>query len=196
MAEDTRLQALARVARALNGARVTWALGASAMLRLEGIVPDFHDFDLLVTPGDADAARRALLALGAQEAPPLPPSGTYATALFREYRMCGEDFDLLCDFAVRRGGVAYRYPFGPERVTRSVPVGGEPVPLSPVADWFVLYLLMPGRAGQAETVARWLTAHPDPQSLAWLDRWLDGPLPEDVRAQSEALRRAMDPQRR
>ena len=192
MAEDTRLRVLARVARALSGANVIWALGASAMLRLEGIVPNFHDFDLLVTPDGAEAAYRAMLALGAEEAPALPPSDAYATALFREYCVDGVEFDLLCDFAVRRGGAVYRYPFGPERAARTVPVWGEPVPLSPVADWFVLYLLMPGRAAQAETVARWLIEHPDPQSVAWLDCWLEGSLPEDVRARIADLRRAMD----
>ena len=56
--EDIRhkLRVLTRIAAALDGRGVTWAVGASAMLYLRGLTDSFHDIDLMTAEEDADAA--------------------------------------------------------------------------------------------------------------------------------------------
>jgi len=143
-AED-KLSALARVARALNGAGVTWAVGASALLYFEGIADTFNDLDLMIAEGDMPAAAQAMRAIGANALTMSGPSAAYATEYFFEYQLNDVDFDLLCGFAIRRADEVYRYPFSGERVVSTTQVNGETVPLTPLADWYVLYLLMPAR---------------------------------------------------
>lgn len=191
MDEDRKLAALAKAAHALNRAGVTWGVGASALLYLEGVTEEFRDFDLLVTPETLGAARRALLGASAQEAPPAPPSGAYASEAFWEYTLDGAELDVICGFAIKRKDGVFRYPFDRERVARWADVQGERVPLSPLEDWYVLYLLMSGRAKNAALLARHLKAHPDAHSRAWLNGWLSNRLPGDVRERVMALYTAL-----
>jgi hypothetical protein len=183
---EGKLAALAKAARALNAANIVWAVGASALLYLEGAADTFNDLDVLIAGGAFDAARQAMLSLGAVEKR-APVSEVFATDGFAEFQLDGVDFDILCGFAVRRGGNVYRYAFDAEHVTSTADVKGVPVPLSPLADWFVLYLLMPGREKKARRVAAFLKAHPRTERRRWLGLWLDGRLPGDVREQTLAL---------
>ena len=183
MEDETKLAALAQAARALNAAGVLWAVGASALLYFEGVAEEFNDFDLLVFPEHLSAAQKAFATLGAEALPQSAPSKTYATQAFCEYRLNGVDFDLLCNFAIRRKDATYGYPFDETRVSGSIAILGERVPLTPLADWFVLYLLMPGRAKKATLIAHHLKAEPKDSSRAWLNLWLHNRLPGDVREQ-------------
>ena len=50
---DEKLRILARIAAALNGAGITYAVGASLLLFLRGIAQGFNDIDLSVLEEDA-----------------------------------------------------------------------------------------------------------------------------------------------
>ena len=179
--DNTKLAALAKAARALNQAGIVWGVGASAMLYLVGAAEEFNDFDLLIDPEQSKAARVVFEALGAKALPAAPASASYDTEGFFEYSLDGVDFDLLCGFAIRRKEAVYRYAFGRDRIAEWVSVEGERAPLCPVEDWFVLYLLMPGRQKRATLIARYLKTNPRENSCAWLNRWLGNRLPGDVR---------------
>ena len=183
MEEQAKLAALAKAARALNAAGVTWAVGASAMLYLEGVVTTFNDIDLIIADEDLPAAQAAMLSTGAAALPPAPPVSAYRSVFFSEYQLDGVDFDLLSGFTVHRGDAAYRYPFGKNRVAGVTETLGAPVPLCALADWYVLYLLMPGRSHKARLIADYLTVHPQIERSAWLNTWLTERLPGDVREQ-------------
>ena len=185
--DNSNLAVLAKAARALNMAGVVWGVGASALLYLLGLVDSYNDIDLIVAAEHETAARLALEGLGAQAQPPAPPSAAYETGSFVEYQLDGVDFDLLCDFTIRRKDAVYRYPFGRERVAEWVDVQGERAPLCPLEDWYVLYLLMPGRQKRATLIGHHLHANPREHSRLWLNRWLSTRLPGDVRERVMAL---------
>lgn len=191
METEEKLLVLAKVARALNAAHIVWAVGASALLFLEGVADDFADFDLLIAPESLLSAIAVFGALGASRSAPTPPAVAYATTSFVEYGLDGVEFDLLCDFAIRRKEAVYRYPFDAERIVGSTNVHGESLPLTPLADWFVLYLLMPGRSKKAAMIARHLKANPNSNSRVWLSFWLRSRLPGDVRESVMALYSAL-----
>lgn len=179
--DESNLAVLAKAAHALNKAGVVWGVGASALLFLSELVEEYNDIDLIIAPESEKAARKALEGLGAKAAPPAAPVPAYETASFTEYTLAGVDFDLLCGFAIRRKDGLYQYDFGRERVAEWVNVLGERAPLCPLEDWFVLYLLMPGRQKRATLIGRHLRQHPREHSRAWLNRWLGNRLPGDVR---------------
>lgn len=181
MEDSAKLVALAKVASALKQADVVWAVGASALLYLEGVVTAYHDFDLLITPEHLDKAVSAFHSLKAEIRFHTVPSATFASDHFGEASVDGVDFDILCGFAIRRKEAVYRYPFSQDRVSHTVEVFGESVPLSPLEDWFVLYLLMPGRGKMATALARYLRTNPRNESRFWLTSWLRNRLPGDVR---------------
>ena len=187
MEEQAKLAALAKAVCALNAAGVTWAVGASAMLYLESVVTTFNDIDLIIAEDDLPAAQAAMLSTGAVPLPPAPPVSAYRSVFFSEYQLDGVDFDLLCDFTIRRKDAVYRYPFGRERVAEWVDVQGERAPLCPLEDWYVLYLLMPGRQKRATLIGHHLHANPREHSRLWLNRWLGTRLPGDVRERVMAL---------
>jgi hypothetical protein len=179
--DESNLAVLAKAAHALNKAGVVWGVGASALLFLSGLVEEYNDIDLIIAPECEKAARKALEGLGAKAAPPAAPSAAYETQSFTEYTLAGVDFDLLCGFAIRRRDGLYTYDFWHERIAEWVDVLGARAPLCPLEDWFVLYLLMPGRQKRATLIGRHVKQHPRERSRAWLNRWLSNRLPGDVR---------------
>jgi hypothetical protein len=184
---DEKTAVLAQTAHALNKAGVVWGVGASALLCLRGLEEECNDIDLIVSPPCEQAARKALEKLGAHAMPPAPPSAAYDSGSFAEYRMAGVDIDLLCDFTIRRRDGVYRYAFGQERIAGWVNVLDERAPLCPLEDWYVLYLLMPGRQKRATLIGRHLRQNPDENTRAWLNTWLHNRLPGEVRERVMAL---------
>jgi len=184
---EQKLTTLGKVAQRLNEKNIIWAVGASALLYLEGLTTDFHDFDLLIAPRDIPLATEVFMQLGARRLPRSAPSPDYATAQFVEVMLDGVDFDLLCGFAIRRKEVVYPYPFSENRVAHTVNTKGALTPLTPLADWFVLYQLMPVGARKAALIGRHLKAHAVGDTRLWLSDWLNNRLPGDVRENVMAL---------
>lgn len=186
-----KLAALAKAADALNRAGAVWAVGGSTLMYYRALVEDFHDFDLLVTPQSLPATRAALLAAGARSRPAPPPNPAFATACFETYTLDGAEFDILCDLAVQRKETLCRYPFDADRIDGTADERGARIPLCPLADWYVLYLLMPARAKKAVLISRHLLAHPSGSDRFWLNRWLSNRLPGDVRERVLTLYRGL-----
>mgnify|MGYP001442158330 CR=1 len=184
---EEKVAVLARAAAALNAANVTWAVGASALLYFEGVTDTFNDLDLLIAEGDMLSAEQAMFFAGATQLPSPGPTSAYVTRQYSKFRLDDVDFDLLCGFSLRRKGEVYEYPFGPDHIAYVAQAQGVPVPLSPLADWFILYLLMPDRGRRAVQIARYLKAHPRKERRKWLTMWLSGRLPGDVRERAMAL---------
>ena len=193
MEEQAGLDALAKAAHELNRAGVVWALGASALLYVKGVVETFHDVDLLILPEHMPAAHKAFVQLGAKAKPAAPPSLTYATPFFEEFTLDGIDFDLLGGFTIRRKDAIYRYPFGEDRIAEMLSYQEETIPLTPLSDWVVLYLLMPRRSSKAVLLARHMKNQPQPEDRAWLSLWLHNRLPGDVREKVLQLYTALNP---
>jgi hypothetical protein len=174
--------ALAGIARALNGAKVTWAVGASALLYFYELTDTFNDFDLLICLEDIDRAKTAIREAGAQaKHGRVPADAGFASAIFEEYQLDGADFDVLCDFTICRKDALYRYPFSAERVAGSVVAEGENIPLAALEDWYVLYLLMSGRGKKATMIARRLKERPEEAHRERFSYWLNSRLPGDTR---------------
>ncbi|MBR1820404.1 MAG: hypothetical protein IJ769_02145 [Clostridia bacterium] len=153
MTTDDKLATLARIARRLNAANLTWGIGASLLLYFKGITDDFNDIDIMVAPQDAEALRRILCELGKLQPP--NPKAQYRTERFYEFVIDGVDVDVMAGFAIVKDGVTYDCPFDAASVREYVEVNGERIPLQAVSDWRRYYALM-GREAKVQMIDRWM----------------------------------------
>lgn len=138
-----------KVANHLNAAKVTWAAGASWMLKQHGIVEQVGDFDMLVALADFPRTHELLLRLGTGRAG--ETKHPYWTQHFYTYEIDGVEVDVMAGFTLEHEAGRYEYPFAADHVTEVVAVGSAKVPLTSPEDWYVLYFLM-GRQRRIEAL--------------------------------------------
>lgn len=137
------------IAQALNERSVTWALGASMLLYFKGIVPEFHDIDLMIADDDADAAQEILSLLGVLQ--PAKPNAKYKTKRFLEYIIDGVDVDVMVSFAVVDGEEIVDCSLKREQIVEWLNLDGTRIPLQSPALWCGYYERM-GRHEKAEFI--------------------------------------------
>lgn len=150
---EHKLKVLADIARELNKEKITWAIGASLMLYLRGIVTEFHDIDIMVAEEDAERAEQTICRIGEE----LPRRGTaqYKTRWFIEFTVGGVDVDLMGGFVIVKDGTDHECPLLPEDITETRTVNGESIPLHSALRWAEYYRLM-GREAKADMVKEWI----------------------------------------
>lgn len=137
---EHKLNVLSRIAEHLNGANITWAVGASLLLYLKNISDSFNDIDLMVTVEDAERAKNILLGMG-QIQPPKPNS-QYKTRHFYEFVIDGVEVDLIGGFIIVNDGQEYDCSLNGDMIAGRITVNGQTVPLQAVSDWRRYYKLM------------------------------------------------------
>lgn len=150
---EHKLKVMADIARELNKEKITWAIGASLMLYLRGIVTEFHDIDIMVAEEDAERAEQTICRIGEE----LPRRGTaqYKTRWFIEFTVGGVDVDLMGGFVIVKDGTDHECPLLPEDITETRTVNGESIPLHSAVRWAEYYRLM-GREAKADMVKEWI----------------------------------------
>ncbi|MCM3270467.1 hypothetical protein [Paenibacillus elgii] len=171
-------EALLRIAEVLNSNAVDWGLGSSSMLWFHGLVDRPNDIDLLVAEHDALRAHELLSQLGTYEA--LQPKEPFCTKYFTHYTILGTEVDVMGLLRIRHAEGVYRLEWHTDTNTRVESLEGVSIPLTPLEDWFVLYLLMPGRGGKADLIEGHLKRQGVRQDR--LEAALRQPLPAEVRA--------------
>ncbi len=131
------LRVLARVAKCLNDAKITWAVGGSLLLYFNGITEVFHDLDLMIFEKDALRAKEILGTLGTLQ--PSQGGGRYRTKHFYEFSVEGVDIDLMGGFAICSDGVVHTCALEPDQIVGSTSVEGQTIPLQSVALWRTYY---------------------------------------------------------
>ena len=153
--EDIRhkLRVLTRIADALDGRGVTWAVGASAMLYLRGLTDSFHDIDLMTAEEDADAAAETLSAMG--ERLVSEPSTQYRSRRFDQFRVEGVDIDLIAGFTVLDGDTPHCFPLNRVDALDHAALDGQAIPLQSLETWRACYALM-GRPDRVRLIDNYL----------------------------------------
>ena len=150
---EHKLKVLADIARELNKEKITWAIGASLMLYLRGIVTEFHDIDIMVAEEDAERAEQTICRIG--EELPRRSTAQYKTRWFIEFTVGGVDVDLMAGFVIVKDGTDHECPLLPEDITETRTVNGESIPLHSAVRWAEYYRLM-GREAKADMVKEWI----------------------------------------
>ena len=150
MDEFAKLLVLSHLAHAFNEQGVTWSLGASCLLYLEGIAPTFHDLDFMVVKEDSAKADGILSQLGKKQ-PERYDHLHYGTFFFGEYVIEGVDVDLMADFSIIKDGKEYPFPLKKENIEKILVLDGEKIPLEKLSLWRERYFLM-GRESKVEMI--------------------------------------------
>ena len=148
------------IARIFNEKGIRWAVGASLMLCLRGVVKDFNDLDILVDEADLEAARQILLGMGTLH--PSAPNPDFCSKHFLEFTVGGVGVDLLAGFAVKKDGVIHRFPM--EERHDHANVLGESIPMESLGRWRDCYEAM-GRTEKMRLVEAALAE----RSRPWLN---------------------------
>lgn len=147
---DKKLKVLAALAADLNESDILWAVGASAMLFLRGIVPEFRDIDLLVCEEDIDIAREILLRHGTLL--PAKADDRFDSRHFLQFDADGVEIDLIAGFVVNSAdGQQHVCPLEVEEVDACVDVFEQAVALHSLQVWYKYYTWM-GRTDRVKTI--------------------------------------------
>ncbi len=153
---EKKLRVLADLAADLNESDILWAVGASAMLFLRGIVRQFRDIDLLVCEEDVEVAHKILLRRGT----PLPTADDqrFGSKHYRKFEVDGVEIDLIAGFVVNsEDGQQHVCPLLVEEVDGCADVFDEAVSLHALDVWKQYYQWM-GRTDRVQTIEEYLQA--------------------------------------
>ncbi|MCY1714703.1 nucleotidyltransferase domain-containing protein [Caproiciproducens galactitolivorans] len=141
MAEiSKKLTVLSQIAKELNRRQITWAIGASLLLYLKGMVQEFHDIDIMVAEADAEKAKKVLLSFG--KLLPAGPKGQYKTKYFWEFDVDGVDIDMMAGFTIVHDGMDFYFPLEKEQINDYTEINGAVIPLQSLDEWRIYYKLM------------------------------------------------------
>lgn len=127
---------LKSLSKTLNDKRVTWGIGGSFLLMLNGLYPNPQDLDLWVKPSDMPLVRE--LFSDYQELStniPLPKELHYKI-LYHNV-----EIDFIACFIIRPNQNRYVYQIMPENI-RMNKIGDVEVPCTMLEEWFVIYRLL------------------------------------------------------
>lgn len=144
-----KIAVLREIAHRFNEAGIVWALGASMLLYYKGLVPEFHDIDLMIADGDADRVREVLCKMGTLQPP--NPNPKYRTRTFLEFTVAGVDVDVMAGFSIVNGDEVVDCSLRPAQIVETIDLDGECIPLQSLALWGEYYRLM-GRTAKAELI--------------------------------------------
>lgn len=149
MIAEEKLRVLAQIANRLNAAGIQWALGASAMLYLNGVADRFDDLDIMVQTDQALRAKDILRSMGAMQA--ANPAAQYGTKYFFEFVIGGVDVDLMGGFAIREEEIEHDCSLKPSQIAETREICGKKVPLQALSVWREYYEWM-GRRAKVEMI--------------------------------------------
>lgn len=137
---EHKLTVLSQIAKELNHQKITWAIGASALLYFKGIVTDFHDIDIMVTEEEIDEVKQVLLSFGILQDP--NPNATYKTKHFMEFLVDGVEIDVMAGFVIINKDQEHQFQLRKEQIKDFAVMNGIRIPLQSVDEWRRYYHLM------------------------------------------------------
>ncbi len=153
---------------------------------------NFHDFDLLVSPGSFKDVINILETIGARKGYDKDPSreNHFCSMGFVEYTVDGIDIDVICEFGFNLFGTKFIYHFNDDEVHR-VKCGNLLIPITESEVQLVFYALMvpwqPQRAFKRDLIEEFLLTR-GIQDREVLERaFALKDLPDEIKAQIGAL---------
>ncbi len=142
---------LIKLAKKLNEANITWALGGSLILKHHNIVEKVNDIDIIIARVDITKAKAVLDSLGSIQE--ITPKGIYKTSYFYEYVIDLIEVDVMCEFMIDNQGI-YNYNFDDSKIIDSEIIDNTEIYYTSLEDWLVLYMLT-GRTSKVELIKKY-----------------------------------------
>jgi len=134
---------LLKIANQLNHTNITWAIGASMMLKLSGFDMNVHDIDLMVTNDDFDLACKCLKDI--VEEIRVDESDLFRTKNFKRFKCDDVEIDLMSGMGIVNKFNFFDYQFSKDDIAKIIELDSIALPLCYIEDWYVFYHLMTNR---------------------------------------------------
>jgi hypothetical protein len=149
-----KLNVLKKIANEINKMNVTWALGASMLMYLKGILLDFKDIDIMVANDDIDLVKKILMKMGTLQLP--NPNSKYKTKVFLEFVIDEVDVDVMAGFTIVNKDSLIDCSLRQEEIVEFYDLEGVKIPLQSVELWCKYYELM-GREAKVEAIKKFIS---------------------------------------
>lgn len=120
----------------LNNNDISWALGGSYLLYLEGYPTDVNDIDIIIDEKDYDKLNRILVNYTYSI---IKNSGMYGTKHFYTLNIDDVDFDLMIGFTIFKDNETYVFPFKVEKI---INIKDTRIYLASINEWLKAYEVM------------------------------------------------------
>ncbi len=138
---EVRRRVLKEVADVFEKEKVDWALSCSSQLFLNGVVDDFHDFDILIGGHTVGEMKKALEKIGAISRDIGDQTNFYSDNFFR-YRLKEIDLDMVSSFRIVIFDTVYCCDYYEFDIELSNINGIGTIPLIPMEASYLLYGMM------------------------------------------------------
>ena len=177
-------EVLAIIGKRFNDEQILWGVGGSVMLNYYGLAENPRDIDLVVALADVEKADAILSKLGRKQN--RMPDSLYETEHFLEYVIQGVDVDVMAGLNITHEAGTYNFTFNTQSVTKRMTINKVEIPLTSLADWYVIYQLLGDREVKVDRIEKHLLSSRLVETDR-LERTLTGNLPDNVRKRVEAL---------
>ena len=175
------VEALKKVANALNSVGCTWAVGSSMLLYFHGLLDNPNDIDLLIKVSDEAIIKREMDKIGSKlvRNSMLP----YKTTSFFAYEVDGVEVEFMGDFKIMTMSdnkeVQYNFTLDKKAIVDIILMDEVVVYLSSLEDWFVAYQIMKDPKGRVSLIEEKLKRD-GIEHVELLERSLEVNLPKEV----------------
>ena len=139
---------LLKIAEKFNRKDISWAIGASYLLKLYNIVDKANDLDILVLKDDLKQAASILDKIGTKQA--IEVKKEYSSKKFYKYHINGVEVDLFAGLVINYNNSFYDYHFEQKSITDYKKINNVLIPLASLEDWYILYSLMPRKENKVK----------------------------------------------
>lgn len=141
--ENNHNSILIKIAKVLNQSNLTWAIGASMMLKLRDFEMNVHDIDIMVDQDNFELACTCLNEYGNEIV--VDESKLFKTKYFKRYNCDGIEIDIMSGMGIVHKTGLFDYQFKKEDIDKVLVIDTINLPLCYVEDWYIFYHLMPNR---------------------------------------------------
>jgi len=139
MNKNEIIQAFLPFANTLNTHNITWAIGGSLLLALEGYETTIHDVDVLITLEDEPQLLHMLESMNYTLA---IPHNLFATKTLYKLHYNNIELDLIIEFAIHTPNGIYKFPFTKDTIMSSRKINETTLYLSSITEWKKAYTAM------------------------------------------------------
>lgn len=152
MKTEDKLKVLEKVAAAFEKERITWALGASALLYFKGIAEDFGDIDIVTAVEEIPKIKEALRGVGEPE--PENPVNRDKARAYLVYHIGGVEVEIMAGLVFQTENGGREFSLCKEDIKDCALLGNTRIPLQSLEEWKTYYSLM-GRTEKVRMIDEW-----------------------------------------
>ena len=168
---------LAKIGKMLNDENITWAVGASLLLKAYSMVESVGDIDLLVSEKDVKKVDALLKEVGV--AKDMSDVRLFGNEFFGKYAVDNVDIDIMSGLVLSHQEGVFSYVFDKQSITCFVTLEGIKIPYTSLEDWYVIYQLLENREKKVKMIEEYLMKN-GVKNMHLLLRSKEGNLPQHI----------------